>query len=350
MTVAQRGQSAAPYRTATHGHLQPAPGRAPRTPRPRPGLRAGARRHREQRRSGRRAAGPRQGPFCSSPQGLSRSGGVTRADTQAGIVPSAAGPPPRRAGLRAASGPFKTVISLSFFFPPLFLFPALKSQPPSLPPSSGALSRGSQQPLCAGPSVLSQAGQAAGRSLRTPRPAHGGAARPRGPATRLTEGLQPPTAGAGSTAGPPASVSGRGRYGGPARSSSTAAPARGWAWGPAARPPSPPPRSPAPPVDQLHAAGTGVGRPSDSRRRGRPGRREQQGNMQPFWAEADKEPQPPPPLRRPPARPRPHLQPRPAAPRRPPLLASPRPPRRAAAGPLPPDSQLSGSSHLPCLL
>lgn len=102
--------------------------------RPRPGLRAGARRHRERRCSGRRAAGPRQGPFCSSPQGLSRSGGVTRADTQAGIVPSAAGPPPRRAGLRAASGPFKTVISLSFFFPPLFLFPALKSQRPSLPP------------------------------------------------------------------------------------------------------------------------------------------------------------------------------------------------------------------------
>lgn len=212
--------------------------------------------------------------------------------------------------------------------------------------------------------MLSQAAQAAEGRLRRRRLAHGGGARPRRPhrraATRRTEGLQqsppPPPIPGGQHAGAARLCQRRREARRPGRSASPVAPARGWAGrgAPAASQPARPPAPGGSVTRSWHRCGAPfrLAPAGETRTQGA-----EQGNMQPFWAEADKEPRPaggrppasPLPLRRPADRRRPHLRPRPAAPRRPPPPPA-RRRRRSAAEPLPPDSQLSARSHLPCLL
>lgn len=139
-----------PPPVSDHVHLQPAPGGP-----------------------GRGGRAPRRAPLRSAalPQGLSGGGGVTRADTRAGIAP------PCR--LAAATGPFKIAVSLSF--------------PPRLPSLSSSFS-------------LPGAGLAAGRAFPELAPAvlsqTAPRARPRGPAAPrgCSPRLAPPVAAGGRQA------------------------------------------------------------------------------------------------------------------------------------------------------
>lgn len=240
---------------------------------------------------------PRRAPLRSAalPQGLSGGGGVTRADTRAGIAP------PCR--LAAATGPFKIAVSLSF--------------PPRLPSLSLCLSSS----FC-----LPGAGLAAGRAFPELAPAvlsqTAPGSRPRGPAA--PRGCSPRLA-------PTAAAGGRQERG----SSLPAAPARGWAC-------APPARRWISYTQLAQVRGALQTRAGG----GDPDAGSSRENMQPFWAEADKEP---PAAAAAPAAPRGSRTPRTrgaAAPKG----RNPRPPAAAGGPPPPPDSQLSDRSHLHGLL
>lgn len=227
---------------------------------------------------------PRRAPLRSAapPQGLSGAGGVTRADTRAGIAP------PCR--LAAATGPFKIAVSLSF--------------PPRLPSLSLSSSFS-----------LPGAGLAAGRAFPGLPPAvlsqTAPGARPRGPAA--PRGCSPRLA-------PPAAEGGR--------EAGAGAPPR----------PLPPPgagRVPRPPRRWISYTQLAQVRGALQTRAGGgdPDAGSSRENMQPFWAEADKEP--------------PAAAAAPAAPRGPRIPSHPRRGRTEGQQPPPARGRRGAAARLP---